>query len=99
MMMKLQAYDLIVSYKAGKLSFNSIISGVGIKIKVETREDSTLQKIIEYYVNGWPKHKSKVRDDVKCFYQVRNEIHVVDEISLSKFVYHYTNEVEARNSK
>lgn len=44
------------------------------KIKEETENDETLKRILDFYRNGWPKNKSKVPDNIKFYYNKRNDI-------------------------
>ena len=42
----------------------------------ETRNDSVMKVLLDYYHKGWPSDKSKVPDDVKYYYKLRNDIYV-----------------------
>ncbi|KAJ1199874.1 hypothetical protein NDU88_003706 [Pleurodeles waltl] len=39
----------------------------------EYRKDTTLQKVLNYVVNGWP-NKNELEEDVKPYWEVRSEI-------------------------
>lgn len=42
----------------------------------ETNEDIELLSLKKYFNDGWPSDKSKVREEVKHYYKIRNEIYV-----------------------
>ena len=42
----------------------------------ETSNDSVMKLLIDYYQKGWPSDKTKVPDDVKNYYKLRNDIYV-----------------------
>jgi len=42
--------------------------------KNETSKDAVLKHLIEACKKGWPSHKSKVKDEIKFYYKLRNEI-------------------------
>ncbi|XP_044755743.1 uncharacterized protein K02A2.6-like [Coccinella septempunctata] len=50
------------------------------EIRAETQKDFTLTKIISYIKNGWPSRKSNVSDDVKQYYNYKDQLHVIDGI-------------------
>ncbi|XP_047998259.1 uncharacterized protein K02A2.6-like [Leguminivora glycinivorella] len=49
-------------------------------IKQETLKDVELQKLKEYFFNGWPKHKNNTDVNVRCYWSYRAEIHIIDDI-------------------
>lgn len=42
--------------------------------KTETLKDPVLGNLIEFCLNGWPKDKTKLKDDLKYYFKFRNEI-------------------------
>ncbi|XP_052752398.1 uncharacterized protein K02A2.6-like [Galleria mellonella] len=46
--------------------------------KKETLNDSTLQKLLKYFIEGWPIHKNKTELCVRQYWNYRSEIHVID---------------------
>ncbi|XP_059061669.1 uncharacterized protein K02A2.6-like [Achroia grisella] len=50
------------------------------KIKEESIKDVVLNKVSDYYFTGWPSNKRDVTSLIKPFWNVHNEIHVVNSI-------------------
>lgn len=48
----------------------------------ETENDKQLKQIKEYCEQGWPKDKSKCKENVKKFYKMSGEIYLEDGILL-----------------
>jgi len=49
-------------------------------IKSATTCDETLQLLIDIATHGWPIQRSTVPDQIQCFWNVRNEISVIDGV-------------------
>lgn len=45
------------------------------RLKSLTREDETLQKIQKYAIDGWPNHKNSIPEDVKKYWQIKDNIY------------------------
>ena len=55
------------------------------RITNETKNDATLQEIRSYIENGWPIHKSCVKNcEIKKYWSIRNELYVHDEVLFFK---------------
>lgn len=50
------------------------------EIKSETMKDITLKKLVSLINNGWPCKKSMVQDDIKQFYNFKDQLHVIDNV-------------------
>lgn len=50
------------------------------EIKAETLKDVNLQKIVCLINNGWPCKKSMVPDDVKQYFHIKDQLHVIDGV-------------------
>lgn len=48
------------------------------KIRRETSKDTTLSKILDIYLVGWPTDKNKLEDCLKPYWTFRDEIHIID---------------------
>ncbi|KAK3917305.1 hypothetical protein KUF71_026150 [Frankliniella fusca] len=53
-------------------------------IKNATKEDGTLRLIMQYVMNGWPKHYSELPADCKPYWQHRPDLHVQDGLLLKE---------------
>ena len=42
----------------------------------ETSKDETLQRVKQYVMNGWPGHRGDVENDVKQYYNMKEEISI-----------------------
>ncbi|UYV79663.1 K02A2.6-like, partial [Cordylochernes scorpioides] len=51
-----------------------------ITLQKDTREDTTLLKIIHYVIEGWPISKKDVDEDVKPYYDCRHRIYLWNEL-------------------
>ncbi|UYV69820.1 K02A2.6-like [Cordylochernes scorpioides] len=51
-----------------------------ITLQKDTREDTTLLKIIRYVIEGWPIRKKDVDEDVKPYYDFRHRIYLWNEL-------------------
>ncbi|UYV64370.1 K02A2.6-like [Cordylochernes scorpioides] len=51
-----------------------------ITLQKDTREDTTLLKIIHYVIEGWPISKKDVDEDVKPYYDFRHRIYLWNEL-------------------
>lgn len=85
--------DYLSRYVSGKTSNNfeenfmkQMVHSVNIsddKLKVyqdETDKDSECSLLKKYFAEGWPSDKSKVADEVKFYFKMRNEIYVSDDL-------------------
>lgn len=62
---------------------NLPISDVRIaELKAETVKDMTMQMLHQYVVNGWPEQRSSVHDEVKPYWNVRDELYVSEGLLL-----------------
>lgn len=50
------------------------------EFRKQTWEDETLKKIIEFCRNGWPKEKKCLNDELKKYWNMRNEIQEVESL-------------------
>lgn len=50
------------------------------EIQLETENDIQLKLIKEFCMNGWPNNKSNCPDNIKNYYQIKNEITIEDDI-------------------
>ena len=50
------------------------------QISVETKKDPTLRQIVEYIQNQWPSKRSEVTNDVKPFYNIKNELTMINDL-------------------
>ncbi|XP_031353678.1 uncharacterized protein K02A2.6-like [Photinus pyralis] len=46
----------------------------------ESRQDSEIQKIMFYLIQGWPSDVSKVPIELKPYFQIRNDLHSFDDL-------------------
>lgn len=51
-----------------------------LEIEEQTKEDTDLQVIRSYCVQGWPKDKTKVPENIKAYYKLRNDIFYEDNL-------------------
>ena len=60
------------------------------EIKVETEKDITIQKVMMYLRNGWPKHKKMLPIDVRPYFTVQDALSTTDGLLLkdSRIVIH-----------
>lgn len=67
-------------------SLNEIIHSINVTdnslemIKNATKKDCVLSAIQHYYEIGWPQDKSKVPENLRQFWKIRNEIHVENDV-------------------
>lgn len=54
------------------------------KIKVETEKDDTLNKVCQYYYAGWPNNKREVNENVRHYWTIHDELHMVEGILFRK---------------
>ena len=94
MMLRIQGYDITVTYEAGKEMFLAdTLSRAYItvpsqqeeferleKLKKATEEDENLQKLKEVILNGWPTEKSSLSPELTPFYSFRDELTVQDQL-------------------
>lgn len=50
------------------------------KIKLETEKDQVLNKVCQYYYSGWPTNKRETDINVRDYWKVHEELHVIDGI-------------------
>jgi len=47
------------------------------ELKLETNRDEVLQRVIEYYTNGWP-NKIKENNEINHFYKLKSDLSIED---------------------
>lgn len=52
------------------------------EIQESTKSDSILSKVIEYCQKGWPEHKRSVSADLKPYFLVKDDLHVINNMLL-----------------
>ncbi|KAL0878513.1 hypothetical protein ABMA27_003602 [Loxostege sticticalis] len=68
------------------LHVNLILSNLSVspeklkEIQELTSKDKTLCQIIQYCKNGWPEHKRSVSEDIRPYFPLKSEIHVINDI-------------------
>lgn len=53
---------------------NSLIDTHFIQIQKCTKDDQNIQNLIKVIKRGWPDQKDKVGDDIKCYWNIRDEL-------------------------
>jgi len=53
------------------------------KFKIETNKDINIKQVKKFHIEGWPKH-DKVNTNLKYFYNIRNDLQIVDELLFYK---------------
>ena len=62
------------------LSPNLIKPGTMNQIRVETRKDPSLMTLNKVVLAGWPSQKSEVPDEIRAYWDFRDEISVYDGV-------------------
>ena len=71
-----------------KSQVHSVISNLPItdrrleNIRDETRKDETMQLLKNLTIDGWPKKRTMVRDDAKPYFNIREDLNVVNDLLL-----------------
>ena len=50
------------------------------EIQTEVRKDLAMIRPAEYITRGWPKKRSGLQEDLKCFWSCREELSVIDGV-------------------
>lgn len=50
------------------------------ELQEHTVKDQTLSQIMQYCLNGWPEHKRSVSQSVKFYFNLKDQLYVIDNI-------------------
>ena len=51
-------------------------------IEAATRQDSDLQRLMPYIIQGWPYTKDEVKHSIQKYWPIRNELVMIDGIAM-----------------